>query len=75
MTNICVIHAKQKQWDAVVKFADEALLVDDKYVKALFHRGRALLELTEYQNSIDSLAKAAEVEPENADVMKELARA
>lgn len=50
--------ARRKDWREVIKFADEALLVDDKYSKAYFHKGRALLEVTEYPGAILSLRKA-----------------
>lgn len=58
LTNLCVIMARRKDWREVIKFADEALLVDDKYSKAYFHKGRALLEVTEYPGAILSLRKA-----------------
>ena len=46
LTNMCVINARNKDWLDVIKFADEALeKVDAAYVKALFHKGRAQLEL------------------------------
>jgi len=28
LTNLCVIHSRQKAWNEVIKFADEALSVD-----------------------------------------------
>jgi len=42
LTNICVIHLKNKDYKEVVKFADDALAIDHKCVKALFLKGRAL---------------------------------
>ena len=45
---MCVIHSKNKSWRDVVKFADEALTNDPNFVKAVYHKGRALLEMTEY---------------------------
>ena len=41
LSNICVIHAKNRDWKNVIKFADEALNFDEWYVKALYHKGRA----------------------------------
>jgi tetratricopeptide (TPR) repeat protein len=73
--NICVIHGRNKDWKEVVRYAEEALTVDPLYVKALFYKGRAHLELTEYQDAITHLTKALELEPENAEVKRELARA
>ncbi len=41
LTNICVIHSKSKAWKEVLKYADEALLTDPNYPKALYHKGKA----------------------------------
>jgi tetratricopeptide (TPR) repeat protein len=71
---MCVIEARRKEWREVVKHADEALTGDAEYVKALFHKGRALVEMTEYNKAIEVLEKANALEPENAEVKKELAR-
>jgi tetratricopeptide (TPR) repeat protein len=75
LTNICVLHAKNKDWKDVIKYADEALLMDAAYVKALYHKGRALLELTEYAGALQVLEQALAQEPDNAEVKKEMARA
>ena len=75
LTNMCVIHTRKKDWGEVLRCADEALTVDPAYVKALFHRGRAQLERTEYQPAIDTLQEATRIDPENAEVKKELVRA
>ncbi|TNV85630.1 hypothetical protein FGO68_gene3643 [Halteria grandinella] len=75
LTNMCVIHARGKEWKEVIRYADEALMTDPLYVKALYHKGRAQLELTEYALAIETLVKANTLEPENADVKRELARA
>jgi tetratricopeptide (TPR) repeat protein len=70
-----VIHSKNKDWREVIRYADEALLAEPCLVKALYHKGRALLELTEYQQAIEVLSKAVECDPSNVDVKRELARA
>jgi O-acetyl-ADP-ribose deacetylase (regulator of RNase III) len=41
LTNMCVIHARGREWKEVIKYADEALATDAGYVKALYHKGRA----------------------------------
>jgi len=41
------------------------LSVDHKYVKALFLKGRALLEMTEYTKAIEVFKDILEFEPEN----------
>ncbi len=70
-----MINAKEKKWKEVIKHADEALSVDQNYVKAKYHKGRALIELSDYPNAIEELQSALQVEPENAEVKKELSRA
>lgn len=69
-----MIHAKLKEWKDVIKYADEALTVDPEYVKALYHKGRALLEMTEYANGLEVLKLAASVEPANEEVKREIKR-
>ena len=73
--NICVIHSRRKEWKDVIRYADEALTTDAQYVKALFHKGRAQLELTEYPLAIETLVKANTLELDNVEVKKELTRA
>ncbi len=75
LTNLCVIHARAKAWKDVIKYADEALTVDNEYVKALYHKGRALLELTQYPEAIEVLGVASKKEPENGEVKREMGRA
>ena len=75
LVNICVINSRRNEWKDVIKYADEALTTDSQYVKALFHKGRAQLELTEYALAIETLVKANTLEPDNVEVRKELARA
>jgi FK506-binding protein 8 len=70
-----VIHAKGKDWKNVIKYADEALSVDPGYVKALYHKGRALVELTDYPQAIEVLKAAIKIEGDNAEVKKELTKA
>lgn len=55
LSNLCVIQAKKKAWKEVIKHAEEALLVDPDYVKARYHKGRALIELSEYPKAIEDL--------------------
>lgn len=48
LTNMCVIHLKNKDWKEVIRLANDALEVDHKYTKALFLKARALTEQCEY---------------------------
>ena len=75
LSNMCVIHARRGRWKEVVRYAEEALAVDPGYVKALYHKGRAMVEMSEYQGAIEVLQRACEIEKENPEVKKELARA
>jgi tetratricopeptide (TPR) repeat protein len=69
-----VIHAKSKAWKEVLKYADEALLTDFNYSKALCHKGRALIELTEYAKAIETLKQAATLESGKSEIQKEISR-
>lgn len=55
LTNICVIHSKSKAWKEVLKYADEALLTDSNYPKALYHKGKAQIELSDFTHAIETL--------------------
>jgi tetratricopeptide (TPR) repeat protein len=70
-----VIHAKSKAWKEVLKYADRALLTDHNYSKALYHKGRALIELTEYAKAIETLKQAATVDSGNSEILKKISRA
>ncbi len=73
--NICVIHLKRKEFKDVVKYADDALEVDHKFEKALFLKGKALLEMTEYEKAIEVLTDLVGWYPENEEGKKELLKA
>jgi len=75
LSNICVIQSKLKDWKNVIKFADEALSVDSHYLKAQYHKGRALVETLDYAGAIEVLQGALAADPSNAEVRRELARA
>ena len=44
-------------------------------MKAMYHKGRAKIELTEYTGALEVLKEALAQEPENAEVKREIARA
>ena len=73
--NICIIHLKNKEFKDVVKYADDALEVDHKFEKVLFLKGKALLEMTEYEKAIEVLKVLVEWYPENEEARKEFERA
>ena len=74
LSNICIIHSKSKEWQDVLKYSEEALKTDTRYVKAIYYKGRAHLELAEYQKAIEILKEALTIE-NSEEVKKELARA
>lgn len=49
--------------------------MDPRSVKALYFRGKAHLELEEYDKSIESLGLLLKIDPSSADGRNELARA
>jgi tetratricopeptide (TPR) repeat protein len=63
---------KRKDYKQVIKFVDDALEVDHKYTKALFLKGRALLEMTEYTKAIETFKDLLEFEPDNEEAKREL---
>lgn len=74
LTNICVIHSKNKAWKEVLKYAEEALLTDPNYPKALYHKGKAQIELSDFIHALESLNLAAQFDPGNSEIKKEIAR-
>jgi cytochrome c-type biogenesis protein CcmH/NrfG len=42
LCNICVVKLRNKEWKELIKYADDALAVDHKCVKAIFMKGRGL---------------------------------
>jgi len=50
------------------------LEIDHKHIKALFLKGRALVEMTEYKQAIEIFKDLLEFEPTNEEAQKELAR-
>lgn len=65
---------KRKEWKEVIKFTDEALKIDHKCIKALFFKGKASIEETEYKSAIDCLTDLLEFEPTHEEAENELAR-
>lgn len=75
LTNILVVKTKMKDWKDIIEISDKALELEPENIKALFFRGRALLNLTEYEKAIEIFNKILSLDKDNADAVKELARA
>ena len=74
LCNICVSHLKKKNWKEVIKFAEDALVIDHKCAKALFMKGKGLEELTEFEKAIDVFTDLVEFHPEHEEGIRELAK-
>ena len=66
---------KAKNWKDVIKFADFALEVDHKCEKALYLKGKAFIELTDYNGAIETLQDLVEFHPDSQEGKKEFERA
>lgn len=75
LTNILVVKTKMKDWKDIIEISDKALELEPENIKALFFRGRALLNLTEYEKAIEIFNKILSLDKDNTDAVKELARA
>jgi Flp pilus assembly protein TadD len=58
----------------VLKYSDEALLTDPNYPKALYHKGKAQIELSDFTHALESLSLAATLDSGNSEIQKEIAR-
>ena len=75
LTNLAVICIKKKDNQQVVNYCDECLKLDPRHIKAMFLKGRALIEMTEFKQAIEVLKELLEVDSEHAEAIKELKRA
>lgn len=53
LTNLAIVELKKKEYKQAIEYADECLKVDHKWLKALFLKGRALHEMTEFSQAIE----------------------
>lgn len=54
---------------------DQVLAMHNKHIKALYIKGKVLLQMGETQQAINALNKSLELDPNNVEVKKELAKA
>ena len=75
LTNLAVICIKKKESQKVVDYCDECLKLDPSHIKAMFLKGRALIEMTEFKKAIEAFTALLDIEPDHAEAKNELKRA
>lgn len=74
-TNLAVVCLKQSNLKDALKFCDEALENDHRSIKALYLKGKVLVEMTEFAKAISVLQDLLEIEPDNKDAQALLTKA
>jgi FK506-binding protein 4/5 len=72
--NTAACHMKDKEYKKVIENCNKALDIDRTNIKALFRKGSCLVDLDEWDEGQRSLERAAELDPNNKDVKRELLR-
>ena len=72
LTNLALVQFKRNKPLECIAFCDKALEIDNKWVKALFWKARALHEEADYDEAIQVLKDALGFEPDNQEVKKQL---
>ena len=72
LTNITQVYLRQNLYDDALEFADRALHVNGKHVKALSRRAVALKALGQSNYAMKELKKALALEPEYVDLVKQV---
>ena len=65
--NLVVCKHKRKEWLSIVNITDQVMAMDPNNVKCLYFRGNALLELQEFERSVECLHHLVQVDPSHAD--------
>jgi len=73
--NRATVAAKLKKFQESVSDCDEALKLDEKYLKAFVRRGRSYLELEKYEEAVRDLEQVNKLEPGNHEYRQLLATA
>ena len=66
---------KRKLYDDCIKYCNEAIELDHKHIKALYLKGKAFIEKTEYVKAIEEFKNILEIEDDNKDAISALQRA
>mmetsp|Transcript_17673 Transcript_17673/g.29056 ORF Transcript_17673/g.29056 Transcript_17673/m.29056 type:complete len:177 (-) Transcript_17673:1105-1635(-) len=64
--NVAACHLKLSNWEKAESYCTKALKVDEDNVKALFRRGRARIELADFEDAERDLKRVVELDPEGA---------
>ena len=75
LNNLVLTYQKLGQEDKALEHCDQVLALDQKNIKALFKKGKILLQKNEFDAAIETLSAAATVEPGNALFKEELRKA
>ncbi len=65
---MALCHLKQKNWDAAIRMADEALTRNPEMIKAFLAKADAYIGKEAYDTALEVLAAALEKAPENPDL-------
>lgn len=74
-TNLCVCKFKVKEYQSVIAITEQIMDMNPRHPKALYFRGKCQYLVEEFENSIATLTKLCEIEPDNADFQNELENA
>lgn len=73
MTNLSLVHYKQKKYKSSVELAGKALHIDHSNVKTLYRRALARKKIGDMDGACDDLRAALQFDPQNISCKKELA--
>ena len=72
--NTAACHIKDKDFKKAIESCGKVIELDHTNVKALFRRGSCWVEFEEYESAQRDLDKALELDPNNAEIKRELAK-
>merc|ERR1712227_167780 len=70
--NMAFVELRRKHWDSVIKYASDALMLNNQCKKAYFRRGVAYARQGEVEMARKDLQAANEIGTPNKDVAREL---
>jgi FK506-binding protein 8 len=75
LMNLALSNFKIDECREALNAIDQVLTLHSKHIKALYIKGKILLQLGETQEAIQSLTTSLQLDPTNAEVRKELTKA